>query len=1015
MWTKNQLHSRIAAFVTCSIVAATMPIGSLAVRASALQTDNTFGSGGITEFGSSPGESATSVLDIAIDSQGRTVSLVTVQTVPDESATVVIRSLASGVVDRSFSEDGRTDPIKNINAQGLVIQWDGKILIAGSSKNRNGMSAVRFNDDGQIDTTFGTQGTASTPLFGTRQIAGVVQIALQPTSGFVMAVSMGSLRAPNNELIFAAFNDDGTTNGNFGTAGIATVFPTRRAASRLTTLEDIAIQADDGSVLATVNGITETQSGFGVTWVVRLTPDGILDTTFDGANSGNGIVELKDGNTSDLLMTSMVINSDDSITMAGLNGTYNGSHSVASIKISASGDLDLSYGHNGIMMTNIASTSTVVGSLENSIAGKFLLTATTEMDMNSVNPSTAYVISISSNGTLDTSFDTDGIKSIPNEGSSTSQAVALGLNQNGTFIVGITQKNIGYQFSLIRVSSSGVVDGTYGTSGKFTLAIALVSHDLVNQRLLERPNGKLLLISNVVLNWSMFGATTYAIELVQMNADGLVDTTFGTNGHVQLKDLTNSTSWSDISIQSDGRVLIAASVERQNASDSVLYRLTSAGSLDTTFDGDGIRQFDFNNYDWIGSVSQIPNGDILLSGVSSDLQWNSNSWISQLHADGSLNTSFDGDSGTADGVVALTNFSPVDVVPVSDGYVLVGQDGTSAASIMKLDLGGRVVTSFATNGQGAYPISDGNGGFEYASLDTVQIRPNGGFIAFGGTSSNGSYSPLLVAFDRSGNLDATFDGPSGTGNGVVEFVQPTTGTLFQGASLSVDGDGFLLTGILGTVNGGTLQNVRPVLQRVTPAGIIDTSFGTNGQLLVNVASSGASATGGIVSSSGGLLLFGSHQTTTEFGEKSFVTKLISPQTNTSTSSSSTSSTSSTTSTTSSTTSTTSSTTSTTSSTTSTTVPVGAATQPVLVTTTIAIVMPSSIAVGKLVKRSALLAQFNISVPKGSNVVMTTSTAKTCTVVGTSVKALKKGSCSIRFTVTPTKGTAKRYARTLTVA
>jgi uncharacterized delta-60 repeat protein len=494
---------------------------------------------------------------------------------------------------------------------------------------------------------------------------------------------------------------------------------------------------------------------------------------------------------------------------------------------------------------------------------------------------------------------------------------------------------------------------------------------------------------------------TNGVEIVRLNPDGSLDTTYGNGGHVRLKVPSFNTNLSDISLQADGKLLVAVVVTiARGQSDSGIYRLSGTGELDVSFDGDGYRSIDFGVTDWISSVVATSNGKVALSGQSTDAQSDTSSWVVQLQTDGTLDISFDGDSGIADGYVRLNNFYLSDFVSVSDGFVMVGQDTNGVGSIMKLDSIGRVATSFATNGQGVFPVSDGNGGYRYSWFSYVVPRADGGFIAFGSISNNSLGEIQLLVFDASGAPDTNFDGSTGIGNGLVTFPQPVTGKVFSGAMVSVDGDGYVLTGNIVYINGGEPKNIQPVIRRITSAGIYDASYGSNGQIQVADALSNTTATWGIASRNGGVVVAGSHQAGTVFGRTAFVAKIVEPQ--------------SVTTSTSSTTSTSTTIAPPTNAPLTTVAPTSTTTAPPNSPVAGSVVVPPKVVVGKLISRTSLLKQFALTVPKGGKVAMTVATTKTCKVVGTSVKGLSKGTCSVKFSIAPSKGAAKKYVKVLKV-
>ena len=994
MRTNIQIRHRLSLFVTSAILLMALPVGTGSANASSMTLDPSFGNGGYSEVSVDPGESGTYVMDMAIDSQDRTTSLLFVDGGSDSSLTMLVRTLPSGILDTTFSGDGKSDVIKTINAQTLELQHDGKILVGGSNDTQNGVQAIRFTESGELDTEFGTNGVAASPTFGSRMIEGAIKMVARQ-SGFVMATSFDSSVYSNAEVVVIAFNEDGSMRGEFGTAGIATVAPVRTGASRFTSLMDVTVLSND-QIVAVITGMGV--SGGGVTWLARFTTQGILDPTFDGVSNGNGLVQFRDSATTDFYMTSVVLNSDDSMTLTGLNGTYYyGPHYVATMKVTANGILDASYGSSGISTTSIGGQYPSVGSISKSNANKYFVTVTTNLGIDRNNPQQSNVLSFTSSGVLDTSFDGDGVKNIPDDGSRIVRATAVAPNSTGTIIVSLGYWGTTEPYELIRLTSTGANDSTYGILGRSTSRVFGFAHDLSNQHVLEQIDGKLLISSEVLLEVNPMSSTPeiFGVEVVRLNADGTIDNTYGNRGRVRLKVPSYSTEISDNSLQPDGKLLISVFVQTGlRESDAGIFRLNEDGTLDTTFDTDGFKSLSSGASNWITSTESLSNGAVVASGWSNDGQGNTNFWIAKMHSDGSLDASFDGDSGASDGVVPLTNFCPEDFKVVEDGFVLVGEDLAGVGSIMKVDSAGRVVTSFATNGQGVFPVSDGNGGSLYSWFGYLIKRANGGFVAIGGVSNSGLGVTQLLAFNPDGSLDVSFDGPTGSGNGLVTYTQPVTGTVFIAETIAVDGDGFVLTGNTKFTDGGEPRNIKPVIRHITSTGAYDSNYGINGETKVIIAASNTEANSGFVSRNGGVIVVGSHQTNTAAGIASFVAKLRDPSTTT----------------------TTTSTTSTTSTTITptTTIPTPVTTLPVASPVTGSIAKSLTIGVGKSITRTSLLKQLALTIPKGGKATLAVSSPKTCKVVGTSVRGVAKGSCSIRITITPSKGAAKRYSKTLKI-
>jgi serralysin len=151
--------------------------------------DLTFGSQGkvITQF--SRGEDF--VNDIVIDASNRIVAAG--YSSPNFA---IARYNVDGSLDLTFDGDGKvTTDFFGFFDQGnsVAIQPDGKIVVAGialpSSSSPN-FGLARYNSDGSLDNSFGTNGKLITDFSG--QSASANALALQPDSKVVLLTDVAS-------------------------------------------------------------------------------------------------------------------------------------------------------------------------------------------------------------------------------------------------------------------------------------------------------------------------------------------------------------------------------------------------------------------------------------------------------------------------------------------------------------------------------------------------------------------------------------------------------------------------------------------------------------------------------------------------------------------------------------------------------------------------------------------------------------------------------------------------------
>ena len=156
--------------------------------------DTTFGTGGAVTYGNGPFNEAFSV---AIQSDGKALV---------GAGSGLLRYSSDGTLDTTFGVNGRAKyPHFNTNGYSVAIQPDGKALVAGG--NEDDLVLLRFNTNGTLDTTFGTDGEARYGNSSGRSVA--IQ-----SDGKPLVVGKRE-----NDIILLRFNTDGTLDATFGTDG----------------------------------------------------------------------------------------------------------------------------------------------------------------------------------------------------------------------------------------------------------------------------------------------------------------------------------------------------------------------------------------------------------------------------------------------------------------------------------------------------------------------------------------------------------------------------------------------------------------------------------------------------------------------------------------------------------------------------------------------------------------------------------------------------------------------------
>ena len=297
---------------------------------------------------------------------------------------------------------------------------------------------------------------------------------------------------------------------------------------------------------------------------------------------------------------------------------------------------------------------------------------------------------------------------------------------------------------------SGSLDSTFGVAGR-VVQVDGASRSFFGNAVFLQPDGKIIVVGSMN---PIFGSAEFAV--VRFNSDGTLDTTFGTSGVFVTKILIDNNNAQDGVVKSSGEITVFGTsydvFGRDN--DTTGIQLTSAGALDTSFDTDGKAHIDVSpgKRDRAYGIAVQSDGKILVSGESTD-GTDADFFLMRLNADGSLDTSFDTD-GIARTDVAGAFDTGRDLALLPDGKILViGTTTGSDVAIVKYNSDGSLDTSFDTDGKVISPL----GGT--SSPLAIAVHSDGSFAilcsATNATSSKQNF--MVVKHKADGSLDTSFD------------------------------------------------------------------------------------------------------------------------------------------------------------------------------------------------------------------------------------------------------------------
>jgi uncharacterized delta-60 repeat protein len=256
------------------------------------------------------------------------------------------------------------------------------------------------------------------------------------------------------------------------------------------------------------------------------------------------------------------------------------------MRLNADGSIDSTFDGDGRLAINYGWTEeghTIIQQPD----GKIILTGHTDYDLPSNTIETkklnVFVARLLSNGSPDPSFGTNGFYTLDENNGSSDFSKNMLLNDDGKMVcAGATSTNGNLNASLVRITSDGKLDSTFGVNG---IAQDILGFQSTYWRMARQTDGKI-----VVVGQTIFSGLNYDFVAQRFSENGQVDTSFANHGSFSIELGQKAEKFEDVAIQGDGKIICAgysASSEANNSTgNAVVMRLNTDGTLDSTFDED---------------------------------------------------------------------------------------------------------------------------------------------------------------------------------------------------------------------------------------------------------------------------------------------------------------------------------------------------------------------------------------------------------------------------------------------
>ncbi|MFN6462359.1 MAG: DUF4347 domain-containing protein [Nostoc sp. DedVER02] len=282
----------------------------------------------------------------------------------------------------------------------------------------------------------------------------------------------------------------------------------------------VALQSDGKIIVA-----GDSNADFAL---VRYNTDGSLDTTF----SSDGKVTTGFGLLTTDIGYSLAVQPDGKILVAGTDGT-----DFALARYNSDGSLDTTFSGDGKVTTDL-------GLLAVDVAYSTAVQADGKIVVAGVSNGDFALVRYNSNGSLDTTFSSDGKVSTDFGLLTIDSIYSLAVQADGKILVAGQSNG---DFALARYNSDGSLDTTFSSDGKVTTDFGLLPNEIAYS-LAVQADGKILVA----------GVSNSDFALVRYNSDGSIDTTFDNDGKVStdLGLLTLDIAYGLVQ-QPDGKIIIA--------------------------------------------------------------------------------------------------------------------------------------------------------------------------------------------------------------------------------------------------------------------------------------------------------------------------------------------------------------------------------------------------------------------------------------------------------------------------
>lgn len=646
----------------------------------------------------------------------------------------VFRLDENGKIDSSFGTNGIVAYHENSSGAHYTYPYQLHALADGSfyvlcTSFASGLMprVVKFLADGAVDNTYGENGAYKLVDNGTTYVqVDNVRMKVETNGALTMYWMLSTLHTggASDSVHLTRILPDGSVDLSFGSNGegyVRTAIP-----YQYTKMAD-AVTLPDGNLMLVLEKEVDASNNNII--ACKIQPDGSLVNTF----GTNGIIPLVTMSGIKKVHRAAVLQ-DGSVVTAG-NIVLSGEQEIFTLKIGNT-EQDYGYGSFGTTLNGLAGIPDFGGQVLQNADGTLWLVGHAVQAGSGNNWLTLY--NLSAAGNLVSGYGDNGVLWFNNIRHN-SEAQAAVLQADGKIIVaGVATRSNNRGLLVGRFNNNGTPDAAFGMQGVTYVEIGAQDDAMLVRNM---DAGKFQVIGNT-LN-SSYQSSPY---IMQFNADGSRDVTFGTNGLV-VTNAGSNLSVRGVAFLSDGKILMVAN---QIGVGKVL-RFHADGTADNSFGTNGAVTvaFGYSNQS-LEAIQLDAAGNILVAGSARDGA-TSYFGMARLLPDGTPDITFNG-TGVHNLLVYGTSNNATSIMVQPDGKIIFG--GTAAPAnahfaVVRLLADGTLDASFGDNGRNYIQM----GNFSMASRGI--LLPDGR-VVLSGLMYGAKIGMAMACFNSDGSVAAGF-------------------------------------------------------------------------------------------------------------------------------------------------------------------------------------------------------------------------------------------------------------------